>query len=138
MRNSRVLIIDDSSTIRAMVEELLATQAHCHEIAMAADVPTARALMASFHPTIITLDLNMPGINGLELLDELRSHPHAPVVVVSSASTYGSEAANEAISHGAHACFDKNKIVSESKRFIKTLKKASVVKLRATKGLQVA
>ena len=136
MRDSRVLIIDDSSTIRAMVEELLATQAHCHEIAMAPDVPTARALMASFRPTIITLDLNMPGINGLELLDELRGYPHAPVVVVSSASTPGSETADEAISHGAHACFDKSKIIVESKRFIRTLKKASVVKLRTTKGLR--
>lgn len=133
MRDSRVLIIDDSFTIRAMVEELLATLAHCHQIAMAPDVPTARTLIKSFHPTIITLDLNMPGVNGLELLNELRDYPHAPVVVVSSASTDGSAATDEAIILGAHACFDKSKIISDSKNFIRTLKKASVAKLRATK-----
>lgn len=103
MRDSRVLIIDDSTTIRAMVEELLATQAHCHEIALAPDVPTARMLMRTFRPTIITLDLNMPGINGLALLDELRGYPHAPIVVVSSAVKDGSAAAQEALAHGADA-----------------------------------
>lgn len=134
MRNSRVLIIDDSTTIRAMVEELLATQAHCHEIAMAPDVPTARALMRSFRPTVITLDLNMPGIDGITLLDELRGYSHAPVVVVSSATEDGSLAAAHALAHGADACFDKRKIVSHSKLFIRTLKKASVRKLRERQG----
>jgi two-component system chemotaxis response regulator CheB len=135
MRNSRVLIIDDSTTIRAMVEELLAIQAHCHEIAMAPDVPTARTLMRTFRPTVITLDLNMPGIDGITLLDELRQYPHAPVVVVSSATKAGSAAVDEAIAHGADACFDKAKIVSESRLFIRTLKKASVRKFRTVKSV---
>lgn len=130
MRDSRVLIIDDSITIRAMVEELLATRANCLDIAMAADVPTARRLIQSFRPTLITLDLNMPGINGLDLLDELRGDPHAPVVVVSSAVTEGSAAAREALAHGADACFDKSRIVSDSASFIRVLKEASVRKLR--------
>ena len=132
MRNSRVLIIDDSRTIRAMVEELLVNLAHCHEIAVAPDVAAARALITTFRPTLITLDLNMPGVNGLAFLDELRGYAHAPVVVLSSASTDGSDAAKEALAHGADACFDKGKIVSESKLFIRTLKKASIRKLRST------
>lgn len=133
MRDSRVLIIDDSRTIRALVEELLVTLAHCHEIAVAPDVAAARTLMSTFRPTLITLDLNMPGVNGLAFLDELHGYPHAPVVVLSSAVTDGSEAAKEALARGADACFDKTKIVSESKLFIRTLKKASIRKLRSAK-----
>lgn len=138
MRNSRVLIIDDSITIRAMVEELLANLANCHEIAMAPDVPEARRLIESFRPTLITLDLNMPGIDGLSFLDELREYRHAPVVVLSSTSTDGSPASQEALAHGADACFDKSKIVSQSKLFIRTLKKASVRKLRSVASASAA
>lgn len=130
MRDSRVLIIDDSITIRAMVEELLAKQAHCHAVAMASDVVTARARIADFRPTLITLDLNLPGINGLALLEELRGYPHAPIVVVSSATTAGSAAAEQAMALGADACFDKSKIVSEAPRFIRVLKRASIRKHR--------
>jgi chemotaxis response regulator CheB len=130
MHASRVLIIDDSLTIRAMVEELLAHQANCHSFAVAPDVPTARTLIGSFRPTVITLDLNMPGIDGLAFLDELRDYPHAPVVVVSSATKEGSTAAAEALAHGADACFDKSRIISDSKGFIRLLKRASIRKIR--------
>lgn len=130
MHASRVLIIDDSLTIRAMVEELLEHQAHCHSFAVAADVPTARTLMGKFRPTVITLDLNMPGMDGLAFLDELRTYPHAPVVVVSSATKDGSAASTEALAHGADDCFDKGRIISDSKTFIRVLKRASIRKLR--------
>ena len=130
MLSGRVLIIDDSITIRAMVEQLLTTQALWSEIAMAPDVPAARRLIETFRPTIITLDLNMPGINGLKLLDELRGYPHAPIVVVSSSTKEGSAEAEEAMAHGADACFDKSLILSESKRFVRLLVKASIHKKR--------
>ena len=76
----------------------------------------------------------MPGVDGFAFLDELRSYPHAPVVVVSSATTIGSPAAEEALARGADACFDKSKIVSEAKNFIRVLKKASVKKTRRSYG----
>ena len=131
MLSGRVLIIDDSVTIRAMVEQLLANQAVWSEIALAPDVPAARRLMETFRPTIITLDLNMPGINGLALLDELKGYPHAPIVVVSSATKDGSAEAKEALEAGADACFDKSRILSDSARFIRVLVKASLAKRRA-------
>lgn len=133
MRNGRVLIIDDSVTIRAMVEQLLTKQDLWSEIALAPDVPAARRLMKTFRPTIITLDLNMPGINGLALLAELKGYPHAPIVVVSSATKDGSAEAREALDAGADACFDKSRILSESAKFIRVLIKASLAKRKATK-----
>jgi chemotaxis response regulator CheB len=116
MLSGRVLIIDDSITIRAMVEQLLANQGLWSEIAVAPDVPTARQLMDSFKPTIITLDL--------------RFYPHAPIVVVSSSTKEGSEEAKEAIEAGATACFDKSRILSESGKFVRLLVKAALAKRR--------
>ena len=130
MLSGRVLIIDDSITIRAMVEQLLANQGLWSEIAVAPDVPTARRLIDSFKPTIITLDLNMPGVNGLELLHELRFYPHAPIVVVSSSTKDGSDEAKKAIEAGATACFDKSRILSDSAKFIRLLVKATLAKRR--------
>jgi two-component system chemotaxis response regulator CheB len=131
MRNYRVLIIDDSLTIRAMVEELLATRANCTQIAVAPDVPTARKLIAEFKPSLITLDLNLPGIDGLSFLDELRASAHAPVVVLSSATIADSAASEEAIAHGADACFDKSKIIADTARFIKILKRTATDQQKA-------
>jgi chemotaxis response regulator CheB len=130
MLSGRVLIIDDSITIRAMVEQLLANQSIWSEIAVAPDVPTARRMIDTFKPTIITLDLNMPGIDGLAMLRELRFYPHAPVVVVSSSTKEGSEEAKEAIEAGATACFDKSRILSDSAKFVRLLVKAALAKRR--------
>lgn len=130
MLSGRVLVIDDSITIRAMVEQLLANQAVWSEIAVAPDVPTARRLMETFKPTIITLDLNMPGINGLELLEELRFYPHAPVVVVSSSTKQGSAEEKAALEAGADACFDKSRILFDSTKFVRLLVKTALAKRR--------
>lgn len=131
MLNGRVLIIDDSITIRAMVEQLLVKQELWSEIAVAPDVPTARRLIETFKPTIITLDLNMPGIDGHAMLDELRYYPHAPVVVVSSSTKEGSEEAKKALEAGADACFDKSRILSDSAKFVRLLVKTALAKRRA-------
>lgn len=130
MRNGRVLIIDDSITIRAMVEQLLSNQELWSEIAVAPDVPTARRLIETFKPTIITLDLNMPGIDGLAMLDELRFYPHAPVVVVSSSTKEGSDEEKAALKAGADACFDKSRILSDSAKFVRLLVKTTLAKRR--------
>ena len=131
MHNGRVLIIDDSITIRAMMEQLLVKQDQWSEIAVASDVPAARRLIETFKPSIITLDLNMPGIDGFELLEELRYYPHAPVVVVSSSTKDGSEEAKKALEAGADACFDKSRILSDSTKFVRLLVKTTLAKRRA-------
>lgn len=121
----KVLIVDDSLTIRAMMEQVISQDAECEVVGIAADVETARALMRGTRPDVITLDLAMPGIDGLHFLDELADRRHAPVMVVSSATKDGTVAADEAIAHGADACFDKAKVISDVQRFIRLLKKAA-------------
>jgi two-component system chemotaxis response regulator CheB len=108
-----------------MVEHLLASETDCTEIATAPDVESARRLMKEFEPTVITLDLNMPGLDGLSFLDELRGHSHAPIIVLSSAVGDGSAVTADALGRGAYACFDKGKMLSDAKALIRTLKRAS-------------
>lgn len=123
MASVRLLVIDDSATIRAMVEQIIEEDPDCQVLGMANSVDAARRLLAGLRPNIITLDLNLPGMSGMEFLDELSGQKHAPIVVLSSSSQSGSQIAAEALARGAYACFDKNKVVSEADRFRRLLKK---------------
>jgi chemotaxis response regulator CheB len=114
---SNVLVIDDSLTVRAIIEELLMAQKDLRVVGSAASVPVARELIDQFVPSIITLDLAMPGTDGFAFLDELAGRPHAPVLVVSSHTTPGSPSEAEAIERGAYACFDKAQLVRQGSRF---------------------
>ena len=120
-----VLVIDDSMTVRAIIEQILEGEPDLTVIASASDVPTARALIARHAPSVITLDLAMPGIDGLAFLDELAGGPHAPVLVVSSHTRPDSAAESDALARGAAACFDKARLVSEGRRFARLLRKAA-------------
>jgi two-component system chemotaxis response regulator CheB len=131
----RVLIIDDSLTIRAMVEHLISEDCECEVTGVAGDVDAARAMMSRASPDVITLDLAMPGMDGLHFLDELMTHHHSPVIVVSSSTAHGSEAAAQALARGADACFDKSKIIMEAPRFLKVLKRAA--RKKAKRGASV-
>ncbi len=106
-----VLVIDDSLTVRAIIEQLLEGEQDLRVIGSADSVPAARDLINKFIPSIITLDLAMPGTDGLAFLDELAGQPHAPVLVVSSLTTPGSDSEAQAIEHGAQGCFDKSQLL---------------------------
>jgi chemotaxis response regulator CheB len=121
----RVLVIEDSFTIRAIVEAILAKYADIEIVDMVDDVEGARTALAERKPHVITLDLGLPGIDGWAFLDELRATSHAPVLVVSSATPDGSDAAAEALKRGADACFDKGRLVQETPRFIRALRRAA-------------
>jgi chemotaxis response regulator CheB len=121
----RVLIIDDSLTIRAMLEELIEREPGCRVVGMASTASEARSMMTDLIPNVVTLDLNMPGIDGMTVLDQLRSKDHPPVVVVSSATSAGSSLAVEAVRRGAYVCFDKAKILADSGSLVQHLRAAA-------------
>ncbi len=123
MPKIRLLVIDDSATVRAIVEQVLEKDRDCEVVGVAASIAIARDLLRELKPNLITLDLNIPGVSGLEFLDELMLDRHAPVVVLSSSTCIKSEATREAIAHGAEACFDKKLILTETARFRRLLKK---------------
>jgi two-component system chemotaxis response regulator CheB len=118
-----VLVIDDSLTVRAIIEQLLEGERDLRVVGSADSVAAAREMIEKLVPSVITLDLAMPGVDGLTFLDELAGHPHAPVLVVSSRTTWGSASETEAIEHGAKACFDKAHLLHHGKTFTALVRK---------------
>ncbi len=126
----RVLVVDDSLTIRATLEEILQKAGRCRVIGSASSVEEARQMVPALQPDVITLDLALPGTDGLSFLDEIATPLHAPAVVVSSATGPGSEASRDALSRGAAACFDKSRLVAEGHRLVRAVQLAALDHLR--------
>lgn len=125
MRTVRVLVIDDSLTIRGILESILGRHNDIQIVGLASDVEEAKHHLEQRQPDVITLDLALPGVDGMDFLQQLAKGPHAPVLVVSSSTQDKSEKAQEAIKAGAFACFDKARLVQEAPRFVKVLRKAA-------------
>ena len=122
METIRLVIIDDSATVRAMVEQVVQEDPGYHVVGVAPNVEVARALIKSLRPDLVTLDLNMPGVSGTVFLDELARRRDVPVVVLSSSTHDQSELVRELRLRGADACFDKARILIEAARFRRVLR----------------
>lgn len=97
----RVLAVDDSAVARAMYRELLTLEAGFDLIATAPNADIARRKITSMDPDVVVLDIEMPGENGLSVLQWLMQHFPTPVVVSSSFSPRGAEQTMRAFSLGA-------------------------------------
>ena len=97
----RVLIVDDSRMIRDVLTDILKDQPDIQVVGAAADAYEARDMIRSLKPDVITLDVEMPKMNGLEFLDKLMRARPTPVVMISSATERGSEVTFRALELGA-------------------------------------
>lgn len=97
----RVLVVDDSTTVRALLADIINADPEMEVVATAADVRQARQLVKSVHPDLITLDVEMPGQNGLIFLKNLMRLRPLPVVVISSFSRPGTDVSRLALQLGA-------------------------------------
>lgn len=95
----RVLIVDDSAIVRKVLTELLSAEPDIEVAGLAPDPYIARDKILSLAPDVITLDIEMPRMDGLTFLDRLMKHHPLPVVVISSLGH--SDAALEALRRGA-------------------------------------
>jgi two-component system chemotaxis response regulator CheB len=100
-RPIRVLIVDDSALVRKAIGDALARDPELEVVGTAPDPYVAREKIARLDPDVITLDLEMPRMDGLTFLRILMKHHPLPVVVVSSLAQAGSQAALEALEAGA-------------------------------------
>ncbi|HUG11266.1 MAG TPA: chemotaxis response regulator protein-glutamate methylesterase [Opitutaceae bacterium] len=100
-RKIRVLIVDDSAVVRRLAQETLSADPEIEVIGAAADPYAARDLLRTLSPDVITLDLEMPRMDGLTFLRLLMAQKPIPVVVMSSLSQRGSDFALEALRLGA-------------------------------------
>ncbi len=97
----RVLIVDDSALIRNILTTELSKCRDIEVVGSAVDPYVARDKIVRLRPDVITLDLEMPRMNGLALLAKLMKYYPLPVVVVSSLTPKNSEAAIQALELGA-------------------------------------
>jgi len=100
-RKIRVLVVDDSALARRAIGNALARDPEIEVIGAASDPYAARDEILALKPDVITLDLEMPRMDGLTFLKILQEHHPVPVVVVSSLTTSGSAKALEALRAGA-------------------------------------
>jgi two-component system chemotaxis response regulator CheB len=96
-----VLIVDDSRMIRDILTDILKEQPDIQVVGTAADAFEARDQIKALKPDVVTLDVEMPKMNGLEFLDRLMRANPLPVVMISSATERGSEVTFRALELGA-------------------------------------
>jgi two-component system chemotaxis response regulator CheB len=88
-RNRTVLVVDDSALIRAVVRDLIGEIDGFEVIGTASDGPEALAAVKALAPEIVTLDVEMPGMDGLAVLERIMRESPRPVVMLSGAETAG-------------------------------------------------
>lgn len=106
-KTTRVLIVEDSPTIQTMIATLLGKDPRISVVGVASDAMAARAAIRSLNPDVITLDIEMPQMDGLEFLRRLMRLRPMPVVMLSSLARRGRIRALEALSLGAVDCVEK-------------------------------
>jgi two-component system chemotaxis response regulator CheB len=96
-----VLCVDDSALIRSLMTEIINSQPDMVVVATASDPLIARDLVKQHNPDVMTLDVEMPRMDGLEFLEKLMRLRPMPVVMVSSLTERGSQSALRALELGA-------------------------------------
>ncbi|MEM6824384.1 MAG: chemotaxis-specific protein-glutamate methyltransferase CheB [Pseudomonadota bacterium] len=129
----RVLIVDDSRTIRALLRATLDADERLDVVGEAGDPYEARQLIKDLNPDVLTLDVEMPKMSGLEFLEHLMRLRPMPVVMVSSRTQERSEDAIRALSIGAVECVDVRRVQGDAEqraRLSNALYNASLAKVR--------
>ena len=103
----KVLVVDDSRTARELIRRSFLKYPEIDVIGMASNPIEARDLIIADQPDVITLDIEMPGMNGLQFLEKIMRLRPIPVVMVSSMTTRGANTAITALQMGAFECFPK-------------------------------
>lgn len=109
-RRIRVLIVDDSALVRRMLSEILAGDHEVEVVGTASDAYMARDKIKQLNPDVITLDVEMPKMDGVTFLRNLMRLRPMPVVMVSSLTEHGAEITLDALGVGAVDYLPKPKI----------------------------
>jgi two-component system chemotaxis response regulator CheB len=110
----KVLIVDDSALIRGVMKEIVNSQPDMEVVGVAPDPLAARDLIKQTNPDVLTLDVEMPKMDGLDFLERLMRLRPMPVVMVSSLTERGSEITMRALELGAVDFVTKPKISIQS------------------------
>jgi two-component system chemotaxis response regulator CheB len=101
MNKTRVLVIDDSALVRSLLMEIINKQPDMEAIGAAPDPLVAREMIRAMNPDVLTLDVEMPKMDGLDFLERLMRLRPTPVVMVSTLTERGAETTIRALELGA-------------------------------------
>ncbi len=127
---TRVLVVDDSAIARRMLVGCLRGEADIEVIGEASDAFAADELIARCQPDLITLDIEMPAMDGLSFLRQLMKRRPIPVIIISSHVPRGSEMSLEALRAGAVDVISKPRTPASMEDLARRLKQ-SIRELRA-------
>jgi len=136
MKKIKVLIVDDSALIRKTLRGILDADAEIEVVGVAADPYFARDAIKKHRPDVLTLDLEMPRMDGITFLEKLMRLFPLPVVVVSSLAAKNADVTIQALSLGAITCIEKPKVdlkrglQGQAKDLVDTVKMAARSKVQ--------
>ena len=107
MKPIRVLVVDDSVTMRKLIAATLRKDSDIEVVAEVANPCEARMAIKALNPDVVTLDVEMPGMDGLSFLEKIMRLRPTPVIMVSSLTSEGAEVTIKALEIGAVDCVAK-------------------------------
>jgi two-component system chemotaxis response regulator CheB len=136
----RTLIVDDSATMRALLRVMIEREPDLEVCGEAADAMEARAAIKALNPDVVTLDIEMPGMNGLDFLEKIMRLRPTPVIIVSTLTHEGTTATVRALELGAVDCYGKpnggaGEMVNDEGRLADLIRRAS--KANLTRSFQI-
>jgi len=137
----RVIIVEDSPTMRAILMSRLSRENDIEVVATAANALEGRELIRQFDPDVVTLDIEMPGMNGLDFLDKIMALRPTPVIIISGATQTGAATTAEALARGAVACYAKpqsGEAFAGDGRLVDLIREAAQVRFARAGGAPVA
>lgn len=131
----RVLVVDDSALMRGLLSQMISLAADMEVVGAAPDAQSAREMIKALNPDVLTLDVQMPKMDGLEFLERLMRLRPMPVVMVSSFTEAGSDTTLKALELGAIDFIGKPK--ADGERSMENYAEELVEKIRAAKGARL-
>ena len=134
----RVLVVDDSATMRGLITAALRRDPNIEVVGTAGDPIEARAAIKALNPDVITLDIEMPNMNGLDFLEKIMRLRPMPVVMMSTLTQSGADATLQALEIGAFDCVAKPvNVINGAEAYAELTQKVklaskSVVRARST------
>jgi len=141
MSRTRVLIVDDSPTMRSLIAAVLRRDPEIEVVGQAGDPLEAREAIKALNPDVLTLDVEMPRMDGVEFLDRIMRLRPMPVVMVSTMTQAGAETTLRALEIGAFDCVGKpmgRETAGELDRLVETVKAAARSRVRTAADRRAA
>lgn len=131
----RVLVVDDSALMRGLLSQMINTAPDMEVVGAAPDAQVAREMIKALNPDVLTLDVQMPKMDGLEFLERLMRLRPMPVVMVSSFTQAGSDITLKALELGAIDFIGKPR--ADGERSMEIYAEDLVEKIRAAKSARL-